>query len=166
MCIRDRKETGLSKSYNSLVGELSSAGISSGIDFSILDDFVRVLKKINIYIWCNRKQIIPYLDYFVKKQGCAYDILVWIKTNPIPGCGRNYLNDKEYCLYFRKKANLHTTYERVHTYWITPVSYTHLDVYKRQLRTRTDRKKACFIRSSLRIDIQTGSWWITKIKHR
>lgn len=124
-----QKETGLSKSYTSLVGELSSAGISSGIDFSILDDFVRVLKKINIYIWCNRKQIIPYLDYFVKKQGCAYDILVWIKTNPIPGCGRNYLNDKEYCLYFRKKANLHTTYERGHTYWITPTNKADKKLY-------------------------------------
>ena len=30
--------------------------------------------------------------------------------------------DKEYCLYFRKGADLHTTYERGHTYWITPTN--------------------------------------------
>lgn len=87
-----------------------------------MDDFLRVLKTVNIYIWCNRRQIIPYLDFFVKEHGCNYDILVWIKTNPIPGCGRNYLNDKEYCLYFRKSARLHTTYQRGHTYWITPTN--------------------------------------------
>ena len=112
----------IGKSYHSIIRELSADDLTSGIELSILDDFLRVLKTVNIYIWCNRRQIIPYLDFFVKEHGCNYDILVWIKTNPIPGCGRNYLNDKEYCLYFRKSARLHTTYQRGHTYWITPTN--------------------------------------------
>lgn len=29
------------------------------------------------------------------------------------------MNDKEYCLYFRKGIRLHTTYESGKTYWIT-----------------------------------------------
>ena len=106
----------IGKSYHSVIKELSADDLTSGIEISILDDFLRVLKTINVYIWCNRRQIIPYLDFFVKKHGCHYDILVWIKTNLIPACGRNYLNDKEYCLYFRKSAQLHTTYQRGHTY--------------------------------------------------
>ena len=117
-CVRN----GIGKSYHSVIRELSADDLTSGIELSILDDFLRVLKTVNVYIWCNRRQIIPYLDFFVKKHGCHYDILVWIKTNPIPGCGKNYLNDKEYCLYFRKSAQLHTTYQRGHTYWITPTN--------------------------------------------
>ena len=33
--------------------------ISNGIDFNILDQFVRVLKKVNIFIWC-RVSFTPY----------------------------------------------------------------------------------------------------------
>lgn len=119
----------LTRSYASIVNQLHDADIVDGIDYSILNDFVRVLKTVNIYIWCNRRQIIPYLDFFVKEQGSVFDILVWIKTNPIPGCGRNYLNDKEYCLYFRKKAKLHTIYQRAHTYWITPTNKADKKLY-------------------------------------
>lgn len=127
---KGRKGTGgLAKSYTSIYNELQDANIINGIDYSILDDFIRVLKTINIYIWCNRRQIIPYLDFFVKEHGCIYDILVWIKTNPIPGCGKNYLNDKEYCLYFRKKAKLHTVYQRAHTYWITQTNKADKKLY-------------------------------------
>ena len=112
----------ISKSLHSVIQELESSNAVGGIDTAILDDFMRVMKTVNIYIWCNRKQIMTYLDYFVKQHHCHYEILVWIKTNPIPTCGMNYLNDKEYCLYFRKNTRLHTVYERAHTYWITPTN--------------------------------------------
>lgn len=119
----------ISKSFLNLMNELDDAGITCGIDYDILNDFVRVLKTINIYIWCNRKQILPYLKFFVDKHECCYDILVWIKTNPIPTCGKNYLNDKEYCLYFRKGAKLHTSYQSGHTYWITPINVKDKHLY-------------------------------------
>lgn len=102
--------------------ELYNAKITKGIDLLILDEFVRIMKKINIYIWCNRKQILPYLEYFVKEKNCKFDILVWIKSNPVPTCGKNYLNDKEYCLFFRNGVELSTTYNTGHTYWITPTN--------------------------------------------
>lgn len=92
----------LSKRYNSLMGELQDSEIVSGFDLRILDEMVRVMRKINIYIWCNGKQIPMYIDYFVKKLGCAFDILVWIKTNAAPLFNNKYLTDKEYCLYFRR----------------------------------------------------------------
>lgn len=112
----------ISKKYKTVIDELHSSNITGGIDESILDEFMRVMKKPNIYIWCNRKQIMTYLDYFVKRHNCRYEILVWIKTNPIPACGMNYLNDKEYCMYFRKNKRIHTVYKRAHTYWITPLN--------------------------------------------
>lgn len=91
----------ISKSMQKVASEI--AYISDGIDYKILDDFVRIMKKINCFIWCSTKQIRPLIDYFEKK-GCYYEILVWCKTNPIPACNRTWLNDIEYCLYFREKG--------------------------------------------------------------
>ena len=45
--------------------EIKNNNLDKGIDLKILDDYVRVLKKINIYIWCNKSQIYDYMTYFV-----------------------------------------------------------------------------------------------------
>lgn len=82
-----------------LVEDLSS--IINGIDYKILDDFCRIMKKINIFIWCSKEQIQHLLNYFIDKK-CRYDILVWCKTNPQPLAKNSFLSDLEYCLYFRE----------------------------------------------------------------
>lgn len=81
------------------VKELNS--IKDGFAPEILDELCRVMKKINIYIWCSQKQIITLLDYFVKQKKCNWNLLCWHKSNPIPACGNKYLTDTEYCLFFR-----------------------------------------------------------------
>ena len=88
------------------------------------------MKKINIYIWCNKKQILDYLKYFVDKHQCSFEILTWIKNNPIPLFGGNYLTDKEYCLYFRAGVKLNTTFETAKTYWITNKNLKDKQFYK------------------------------------
>ena len=98
--------------------ELEDLNIIKGINIEILDEFMRIMKKPNIYIWCNKKQVIDYLDYFVTKHNCSFEIMVWCKTNPTPLCGGNYLIDKEFCLYFRKGVKLNTTFKTAFTYWI------------------------------------------------
>ena len=52
--------------------EIMANNINKGIDLTILDEFVRVMKKINIYIWCNKTQIYDYLTYFVKQKKCNF----------------------------------------------------------------------------------------------
>ena len=74
--------------------------IAFGFDFKLLDEFVRVLKNIYIYIWCSKKQILPLMKYFVEDRKCHFDIITWHKTNPVPSCNL-YHNDTEYCLVFR-----------------------------------------------------------------
>jgi len=91
----------LGKQIKALESELINNNLTNAYDYSILDDLVRVMKVINIYIWCNGRQIPTYIDYFVKKLNCKMDILIWGKTNPMPLYSNKYLNDKEYCLYFR-----------------------------------------------------------------
>lgn len=100
--------------------EIKESGLDKGVDLKILDDLVRVMKKINIYIWCNKSQIYDYFTYFVSKLNCNYEILVWCKENPIPFCGTHYLCDKEYCLYFWEQgAPVNIPFERAKTYYVS-----------------------------------------------
>ena len=93
--------------------------ISSGIDYAILDDFVRVMKKINCFIWCSKLQILDIMNYF-EKLGCNSEILMWGKTNPTPQTNNTWLPDIEYCLYFREKCvKLNDGYEIKSKYYIS-----------------------------------------------
>lgn len=123
--------TNIGKSYkNGLIKEFLSMDITDGINIEILDEFMRIMKKPNVYIWCNKKQVHDYLDYFVKKHNCKFEIMVWLKSNPTPLCGGNYLIDKEFCLYFRDGVKLNTTFETASTYWITPKNKSDKDKFE------------------------------------
>ena len=99
------KDTGILKGRkNSHNTQLLENNLGDGIDLKILDEFVRVLKKINIYIWCNKEQIYDYMTYFVKERKCNFEIIVWAKPNPAPFTNGHYLKDKEYCLFFWEKG--------------------------------------------------------------
>ncbi len=111
--------------------QLKDNNLDVGVDLSILEDFTRVLKRINIYIFCNKSQIIPYLKYFVEDKNCSFEILVWIKENPIPFCGTHYLTDKEYCLYFWEQgAPVKIPFERAKTYFLTRTNKEDKDLYE------------------------------------
>lgn len=104
---RGGKNTGLFRkgvSSRLFMNEIEDKKIDKGINLKILDEFVRVMKKINIYIWCNKDQIYKYMEYFVGKKSCYFEIIIWNKANVTPLCGNKYLADKEYCLFFREKG--------------------------------------------------------------
>lgn len=120
----------LSKYIQSINHELEINNITNGINESILTEFLRVLKTPNIYIWCNNKQISMYLNFFVTKNKCSFDILVWNKTNAIPLFNNKYLNDKEYCLYFRKNAYCNpNNYEDAKTVFSTPTNLSDKNLF-------------------------------------
>lgn len=103
------------------IKELNS--MKNGFSETVLDELCRVMKKINIYIFCSQKQIIPLLDYFVKNKKCNYNLLCWHKTNPIPACCNKYLNDTEYILFFREKGvKIYGTCQTKKTYFVTPTN--------------------------------------------
>lgn len=113
-CIYKQKD----KQY---VKELNS--IKDGFDQKILDELCRVMKKINIYLWCSQKQILPLLKYFVEEKKCNYNIITWHKTNPVPACGNKYLTDTEYCLFFREKGvKIYGEFKTKFTYYVTPLN--------------------------------------------
>lgn len=92
----------MTKDIFKVTKELAENNLINGYDMSILDELIRVMKNINIYIWCNGRQIPNYINYFIEKLNCKLEIIIWGKTNPIPLYSNKYLGDKEYCLYFRK----------------------------------------------------------------
>ena len=103
--------------------EIRNNGIDKGIDLSILNDFVRVMKKINIYIWCNKEQIYDYLTFFVKERKCNWEMLIWAKDNPPPFLNGHYLKDKEYCLYFWEQGvKLKPSYENGKTVFFSKIN--------------------------------------------
>lgn len=100
-------------------------GMKDGFSPEILDELCRVMKKINIYIFCSQKQIMPLLDYFVKGKKCNWNLLTWHKTNPVPACGNKYLTDTEFILFFREKGvPIYGEFKTKFTYYVTPLNQT------------------------------------------
>lgn len=105
--------------------------IEDGIDYKIFDDMVRVMKKINIFIWCSKLQILDILKYFVDIKNCYFEILTWNKTNPTPTTNNSWLPDIEYCLYFREKGVvLNDGYELKSKYYMSTANVYDKDKFK------------------------------------
>ena len=99
------------------------SNMSDGFSENILDELCRVMKKINLYIWCSQKQLYQLINYFVIKKKCNWNLITWHKTNPIPACGNKYLTDTEYCLFFREKGvKIQGSVETKFTYYVTPLN--------------------------------------------
>ena len=111
--------------------EIVNMNINNGYDMSILKEFVRVLKNINIFIWCNKEQIKDYLNFF-DDYNVSFEILTWHKTNPTPLTKNTFLPDTEYCLYFREKGKvfLNDGYDLKSKYYITATNKDDKDLYK------------------------------------
>ena len=99
------------------------AKIMDGIDYLIFNEFNRIMKKVNIYIWCSKEQIYEIMKYFVENKQCTFEILVWCKNNPTPFCNNTWLPDVEYCLYFRESGvKLNDGYELKSKWYISPIN--------------------------------------------
>ncbi len=104
--------------------------LTEGICHSLLPELLRVMKRVNCYIFCNKAQIPDYLDFFVQKHGCSFDILIWHKTNSPPTFHNKYLSDKEYILYFRKGGYCQpTSYLAAKTVFHQPLNTTDKKTY-------------------------------------
>ncbi len=125
ICTKNGKinNNGLGRGIVKLSNELKDNNLVNGFDLHILDELVRVMKNINIYIWCNGKQVPTYISYFVQNLSCKLEILIWGKTNPMPLYGNRYLGDKEYCLYFRKDGYCKpNSYEDAKTIYLSTIN--------------------------------------------
>ena len=61
---------------------------------------------------------------------CNWNIINWIKSNPVPACGNKYLTDTEYVLFFREKGvKIGGEYKTKSTYYVTPLNKKEKDLY-------------------------------------
>jgi site-specific DNA-methyltransferase (adenine-specific) len=110
--------------------DLVDLKIDNGYDIETIgDEIVRIMKNINVYFWCNKKQIPDYFNYYVNKLGCKFEIICWHKPNALPTYKNKYLSDTEYCLYFRKNGYCDPSqtgekerYENAKTYYMAPIN--------------------------------------------
>lgn len=133
--IKNTKTGGKSKLNESVQksqDEISNKKLTKGFDYEeVLKRFEKLQDKTNIYIWCNKKQIPFYLNYFVVERKCSFDILKWVKTNSIPNYYNKYMSDTEYCLYFRKGGKCFPeSYEDGSTLFLDPINYGDKKKYK------------------------------------
>ena len=115
----------LSKSIVKAHDDLHDGGLVSGFDYKILDDYVRVNKKVNIIIWFSKLQMQYILNYFlnIPDKEIFFEPLVWCKTNPIPATNNKWLPDLEYAFHFREKGvKLNNGFEIKSKYYISPIN--------------------------------------------
>ena len=141
------------KRLTNLFNDLKDNEHNIGINDEILDEWCRVMKKINIYIWCNKNLIPKLINYFVNEKGCMFDIIIWNKTNAIPFCGSKYLTDCEYCLYFHETLKLNTTYETAKTVYVQPINIDDKKLFKHPTCKPTNILKNLIFNSSNEGDI-------------
>lgn len=141
------------KRLTNLFNDLKDNELNIGINDDILNEWCRVMKKINIYIWCNKNLIPKLINYFVNEKGCMFDIIIWNKSNAIPFCGSKYLTDCEYCLYFHDTMKLNTTYETAKTVYCQPINIDDKKLFKHPTCKPTNILKNLIINSSNEEDV-------------
>lgn len=105
---------------NSYANELLN--LKDGFDMKVLDLLVQKMKKINIYIYCSKRQIKQLLEYFSNKN-CNFEVLTWHKQNPSPLTNNIYLPDTEYIIFARERGvKLYGNYHTKHKYYISGVN--------------------------------------------
>ena len=126
--------------------------ISKGFDFEVLNQLNRVMKAINIYIWCSKAQVGKIINFYEDKN-CNIDIITWHKTNPTPMCNGTYLSDTEYCIFARQKGvKLYGTYHTKKKYYVTPANVEDKKLYKHPTIKPLNIIKNLVINSSLEND--------------
>ena len=144
----------LSKRVNRLMNE-ELYKIKDGIDIFLLNDLCRIMKYINIYIWCNQKQMLDIMKYFITDKNCNFEILTWNKTNPIPMTDNTYLSDIEYCLFFREKGKvkLNDGYGLKSKWYISPINKSDKDLFNHPTIKPLELVKRHILHSSQENDI-------------
>lgn len=115
-------------SFNNYANEL--IGLKDGFDLKVLDLLIPKMKKINMYIYCSKRQVKDLIEYFISKD-CNYEILTWHKQNPSPLINNNYLSDTEYIIFAREKGvKLYGSYHTKRKYYLSGVNQVDKKKYK------------------------------------
>ena len=97
-----------------------------GLDFNpklFLEEAKRVMKKMNLYVFTNKNLLLEYMQ-FIRDNKYSFDVMLWLKPNPVPTFNKHYLPDKEYIIFMKdKKVTFNTDlgYHNYFTYFSHPI---------------------------------------------
>ena len=104
--------------------------LSTGYPAEVDDELRRVMKAVNLYVWCSKDQLRRHIDYWLDVPDVTMDLLTWHRTNPVPTCGNKYLSDTDYCLFFREKGvKVYGDYHTKRKYMVSPTNKTDKERY-------------------------------------
>lgn len=102
--------------------------ISKGIDMNILDEFVRISKKVNMIIWGSEEQIFEIVKHFEKYKKRQ---LFWVKTNPSPTGNCSWLPDVEFAIHVRESGTtMNNGYHLKSKWYKSPLNKKDKDLFK------------------------------------
>ncbi len=110
--------------------ELKDLNIVNGFDMNILRECIRIMKKINIFIWFSKLQMRDILNLFAD-YNCNFEILFWGKTNSLPRTNNTWLGDTEMCFHFRESGvPLNDGYDLKSKFYISSVNKADKKLFK------------------------------------
>lgn len=95
--------------------------LNLGFNLNILKEYKRVLKNMNLIIFCSKDQLLDYL-LWCKENNYLWILITWNKINPIPATNNTYLPDTEYIFHIRENGlGLNGNYETKKRYYISKI---------------------------------------------
>lgn len=78
--------------------------MAHGFDYdTYFNEFIRICKKVNLYIFCSNQQISKIMSWFETK-GYLVNLLTWYKTNAVPLVNKKYHSNAEYIICVRESG--------------------------------------------------------------
>lgn len=98
----------MDESKREWISQMNVDNLSNSYDIETFASLLEAMQdgKLNVYFFCNKLQIPKYIEEYVIKRNCKFDILCWHKGNAMPTFKGKYLTDTEYILYFRNRGGV------------------------------------------------------------
>lgn len=99
--------------------EIAARSLDAGFAPILLDEFLRILKTPNLFMFCSRLQLRDHLNW-AHARNLNWALICWHKPNPTPLTASGYLPDTEYLLHFWKDKQLRGPYRSKHRFYVQP----------------------------------------------
>ncbi len=104
---------GFASERKKLFGGLKDIGVNKDKNFiteELLSELLRICKEKNIFIFCNKPQILDIL-LFSKKKKLSFELIPLCKTSPMPLSNNQWLPDREWGIHLFKNCEVKGDYK-------------------------------------------------------
>ncbi len=112
---------GFAKERDYLKRGLKSIGVNNKKNFmsdKLLNEFMRVCKEINIFIFCNKAQILGIIS-FAEKKKLNFELIPLCKTAPMPLSNNQWLPDREWGIHLFQSCSVKGDYSTKRGFFVS-----------------------------------------------